>query len=288
MNNVWEKCKITNKEFSTARGFLNHLRGLKMSSKEYYDMFHKVDNGGICYCGNKTTYHAFSYNRYCSDICACKSINHRMRVSTRFERNPSTLDSFRINRKEAVSNIDWPAVKILRRITMQHKVDKLGITLSEYYSNLGKKTYLSMSPEQINSAKIKGMATKQKNGIFGGRSGYKPYPFFNDYVALQGYEPIILDELVKCGLDQDDIIVGKSMIPVISYGNNRRYFPDIYLPKLNLLIEVKSTYTLAQHYDNVMVKCKASIQAGYSLLLIVLSKHEARNRKLDGLSLIHI
>jgi hypothetical protein len=279
MNNIWERCQITNKEYTTARGFLNHLRTLKMSSKEYYDMFHKGNDEGICYCGSETRYHGFSYNRYCSDKCANQSEEHRKAVSEKFVNNPSTLSSFRMKRKDA--NINWSEAIVKRNITIENKVNQLGIDKYTYFSNHSKKAFLSLTPKQIAERTLKMMDTKENIGKFGGRSGYKNYPFFDTCVSLQGYEPIVLDELIARGLAKEDIMIGKSKIPVISYGS-KQYFPDIYLPKVNLLIEVKSEYTLAQHYDNVMTKCDASIKSGYSILLLVLSKHEARNRKLDG------
>jgi hypothetical protein len=280
MDNIWERCQITNKEYTTARGFLNHLRALKMSSKEYYDRFHKSNDEGICYCGCETRYHGFSYNRYCSDKCALQSEEHREAVRTRFIRNSNTLDSFRKKRKEA--NIDWSVAIDKRNKTIEDKVNTLGIDKNSYFSDHSKNAFSNLTPEQITERTLKMMSTKERTGNFGGRSGYKNYPFFDTHVSIQGYEPIVLDELIARGLTKEDIMIGKSQIPVISYGNNKKYFPDMYLPKVNLLIEVKSEYTLAQHYDNVMAKCDASIKAGYSILLLVLSKHEARNRKLDG------
>jgi hypothetical protein len=276
MNNIWERCQITNKEYTTARGFLNHLRALKMSSKEYYDRFHKENGEGICYCGCETRYHGFSYNRYCSDKCALQSEEHRKAVSERFVKNPSALSSFRIKRKDA--NINWLEAIDKRNITIENKVNQMGIDKYTYFSDHSKKAFLSLSSEQIAERTLKMMDTRENRGIVGGRSGYKDYPFFDTCVSLQGYEPIVLNELIARGLTKEDIMIGKSKIPVISYGN-RKYFPDMYLPKVNLLIEVKSEYTLAQHYDNVMAKCDASIKSGYSILLLVLSnmKREIAN-----------
>jgi hypothetical protein len=280
MSKVWEKCKITNKEYTTVRGFLNHLRALKMSSKEYYDMFYKCNNEGICYCGCETRYHGFSYNKYCSNKCALQSEEHRKAVREKFVKNPSALDSFRTKRKDA--NIDWSEAIVKRNNTIENKVNNLGIDKHTYFSNHSKKAFSNLTLEQVAERTLKMMDTKENTGKFGGRSGYKNYQFFDTCVSLQGYEPIVLDELILRGLTKEDIMIGKSKIPVISYGNNKKYFPDMYLPKVNLLIEIKSEYTLAQHYDNVMTKCDASIKSGYSILLLVLSKCEARNRKLDG------
>lgn len=65
---------------------------------------------------------------------------------------------------------------------------------------------------------------------------------------VQGYEPICIQSLLDTGFDEDDIVVDSEVIPVIEYkcsqtGKNRRYFPDIFIPSKNLVIEVKSVYT---------------------------------------------
>jgi hypothetical protein len=279
MKEIWEECKITNKRFTSMRGFLNHLRSINMTSKEYYDMFHKTSEEGKCYCGNDTKYHSLKYKKYCSDACSNKSQEHRDTVSKRFIKNPGAYKSYLLKRRE--KNIDVNIKK--RRDTIKNKSLRLGLTEHEYYSAHSKRSYSNMSDETKSQRVIKSMETKEKNKNFGGRSGYKKYMFFGEEVSLQGYESVVLDSLIyDFRLSKSDIMIGKSNVPVIKYGKNKMYFPDFYLPNHNLLIEVKSTFTLNQHYSNVMDKCLSCINNGYSILLLVVSKHEARNRKLEG------
>lgn len=64
---------------------------------------------------------------------------------------------------------------------------------------------------------------------------------------VQGYEPFAIDWLLETqGLRPSDILCGDK-VPVIQYnwnGRNRRHYPDLYVPKLNRLLEVKSLWTL--------------------------------------------
>jgi hypothetical protein len=90
MENMMEKtiCKITGKEFNSLRGFLNHLRTLKMTSKEYYDKYIKIDGEDICKCGNQKTYQNFKYNKFCPDKNCPSLIEIRnCAVSKRFTGN---------------------------------------------------------------------------------------------------------------------------------------------------------------------------------------------------------
>jgi hypothetical protein len=278
---VWRTCKITNKSFTTARGFLNHLRALNISSKDYYDKFYRIKNEGICYCGNSTSYHGFSYKTFCSTKCKNKSEQHRKSVSEKFLKNPQALVSFREKRKSL--NIDYQISIEKRRKTISKKCEDLGISEVEYYSLHAKNAFNSLSEDQIKQRTLKAMQTKEKNGTLECKSGYKKYPFFDQFVSLQGYEPIVLNSLIEdFNLSKNQIMIGKSKIPIITYGNNKLYFPDFYLPSKNLLIEVKSKYTFEQHKKIVFEKCSASLNAGYSIALVILTKSEARNRKLEG------
>jgi predicted nucleic acid-binding Zn-ribbon protein len=85
----------------------------------------------------------------------------------------------------------------------------------------------------------------------------------------------------------------KHLVPSIPYVDNnlkqKRYFPDMYIPKDNLLIEVKSPYTLGIHSENTFgkksedifsatqAKAKAAINLGYKLKLILIVEHRDKS-----------
>lgn len=282
MKEVWKKCLITGKEFNSARGFLNHLRSLGMKSKEYYDKFHKKEDEGICYCGNPTKYHGFTYKKYCSDTCALKSEEHRKAVSERFINNPSALENFKKSRLDVDCNIDK------RRKTIKEKAEKLGITEYQYYSDHSRKAAKNISPERRKEIILKSMKTKTENNTFGGRSYYKNYILFGETIKVQGYEDKVLDYLISEFLfNKGEILAGgKRVVPFVRYkdinGNEHLYFPDIFIPKSNLLIEVKSTFTYEQNKNNVHQKAKGCLDSGYSILLLVLNSNKIRKYGLDG------
>lgn len=64
---------------------------------------------------------------------------------------------------------------------------------------------------------------------------------------LQGFEPIVLRELENIGYSFDEVKTNYQDMTAILYvmnGKTRRYYPYFYIPSENLIIEVKSTYTL--------------------------------------------
>ena len=89
---------------------------------------------------------------------------------------------------------------------------------------------------------------------------------------LQGNEPQVLLELETQGFTYNEILTDKKDMPEIYYTlNNKRhrYFPDFYIPKENLIIEVKSEWTLHLHWDKNKAKFQAVKEAGYNFKLEV-------------------
>ena len=67
------KCKICNKEFKTSADLTKHIKAHNLTSKEYYDLYHKKLFEGICpICGQSTPFLKFSkgYQKHCSAKCA--------------------------------------------------------------------------------------------------------------------------------------------------------------------------------------------------------------------------
>jgi hypothetical protein len=98
-------------------------------------------------------------------------------------------------------------------------------------------------------------------------------------VFVRGYENRALDQLLRMGIPENMIYVDRSEVPEIWWldSNNKkhRYFADIWIPSLNTVIEVKSSWTLDNRGSNpelrnqYQAKRDASIQAGYQHLLML-------------------
>lgn len=82
---------------------------------------------------------------------------------------------------------------------------------------------------------------------------------------IQGYENFALRDLVK-EFEEDEIITDFFKIPVISYiyeEKDKVYYPDIFIPKINKIIEVKSKWTFEKDFNKNMQKEKAVKEHGY-------------------------
>lgn len=103
--------------------------------------------------------------------------------------------------------------------------------------------------------------------------GYSWYDFkfpSGKTCKVQGYEPIILTDLLL-KYDESDIIVGtKNIINEIgifhySYnGKQHRYYPDIYIKSRKLVIEVKSQYTFNKEIEKNLLKQECVLNQNYN------------------------
>lgn len=89
---------------------------------------------------------------------------------------------------------------------------------------------------------------------------------------VQGNEPQALDILLKT-YNEPQILTDFWDMPFIWYDFNnkrKRYFPDVYIPDDNLIIEVKSKYTYEVALKQNMLKRQATIDAGYKFEFMVI------------------
>lgn len=111
---------------------------------------------------------------------------------------------------------------------------------------------------------------------------YKEYKFpSGKTIKVQGYENLALDTLIT-QFDERQIIVGKANVPVIEYEIDEKkhvYFPDIYIPHENKIIEVKSEWSL-KYPTHVEEKAEATVLAGYIYEIWVYNGNKKMTRKI--------
>ena len=139
---------------------------------------------------------------------------------------------------------------------------------STYLHSEDYKKYMQENFNCINPTHNKMLLDKQLSSSFSKKiyifpSGREEY--------IQGFEHITLNHLLSIGIHEDDILCGSNEeIPVIRYFYEEKYhfyFPDIYIKKLNLIIEVKSnfTYKAQGHMIQNHTKWEYTQMAGYDL-----------------------
>jgi len=98
----------------------------------------------------------------------------------------------------------------------------------------------------------------------------KPYTLPSGrIVKLLGYEPQFLDYVFDNKIfSEDEIEYSPARVEYIGFDNKKHYyFPDFYISKINLLIEIKSKWTETQD-KNLLLKERACIRNGFNYIRI--------------------
>ena len=108
---------------------------------------------------------------------------------------------------------------------------------------------------------------------------YKKYKFPSGNIRnVQGYEPFALDELIKI-YKEEEIITDRKDIPRIEYeieNKKKYYFPDIYIPHENKIIEIKSTWTYEKKKDITIAKSNSCKDKGYNFELWIYNQKKEK------------
>ena len=87
-------------------------------------------------------------------------------------------------------------------------------------------------------------------------------------IKIQGYENYALDELLRDGILEEDIINGCSNVPEIWYvdelGIKHKHYVDIFIKSENKCIEIKSTWTAEKKKDCIFLKQQSGKELGYN------------------------
>jgi len=162
----------------------------------------------------------------------------------------------------------WPKINCKRKKTMLEKYGVESYNSTEEFKNRRKETWLekygvdnpTKNVEILEKVLLKNSQNNYVTKIMIMPSGKER--------RYQGFENKVILDLLKSGLTEDEIVTGQGNVPHIPYSFNRRqhrYYPDIYIPKLNLIIEVKSKYTWMKYKEKNMAKIKATKQMGYNV-----------------------
>lgn len=104
----------------------------------------------------------------------------------------------------------------------------------------------------------------------------KPYQLGDREVMVQGYESAALDYLTAKGIKPTSIICsaegGVPSVPYVFDGKRSIYHPDIFLPKQNMVVEVKSDYTLKADRERNLAKRQACLDSGYKFKFLVFDR----------------
>jgi hypothetical protein len=248
----------------------------KMERKIWHFMkgTNEIPKCHICNIKNaKWQYYKYDYG-CCSASCAGKqsmnTISKNIGVDNQFQ-----LESVKIKskntllKKYGVDNISkLESIKIKKEETMlinYGRTNNMGNNCEIMYNNMmriygvGHSSHIPELADEMQFNRFK------KRHLVITPSGKK--------IFLQGYEPNGYSLLLNEGYKEIDILYRKVDMPKIMYyyeGMERRYYPDFFIEKENLIIEIKCKYTYEIEKDKNDIKFTSTKQLGYNHRLIII------------------
>ncbi len=286
-------CEECEKAIKNKASFGRHI--LSHGTKEIYlAKWLKEYKDGICKeCGESTAILKLKYNNFCSKSCVMKNrhkLGYKERVFTKEITAKSMKTIIENKRKNPFLNKEIRE-KIKKTCLKKYGVDHplKSKKIREKRSNTCLKILGCSEPFQSEKVKEKSKKTclekygveyaiqnsdvhkKQVKSAF--YSGIN-IGIFQNIIYYQGsYE---LDFLEKYYDLFDEIVRGPS-IKYIFKGENKIYFPDFFIKSINLIVEIKSSYTLRENMDRT--KELYSKKLGYDFIMILDKNYEKFNKK---------
>ena len=274
------ECKICNKLVKGSNSLSRHLKiSHNIKLNDYYIKYYLNEIHPKCKCGCKENTKFNNMKNGFDDYIIHHnpiwnkglSINiddrlKKMYLNPRWNKNLTKETDERVNKNSISIKKSWNKDNLNKRSesykkTMMKKYGVINGFQLDYIKKKSKKTmilkYGGENPQFCNDIKFK----------------WKSYTFpSGKQVKYQGYENFGINLLLK-EHNENDIIVDRKLIPKIKYedfdGKIRKYCSDMWIPKENLLVEIKSNYTYNLHKQNVHHKQKGVISCGYNFKLLV-------------------
>jgi len=257
-------CEECGKLFIKCQQLSRHINFYHDGQEKYYDKWLKEDEEGLCkICKNKTLFISFKrkgYNITCNKKCEFENRkNSVMKTIKHYKNEIIEKREFTCINKYGVENT-FQSKEIKEKIK-QTKKEKYG---DEKYTNQDKKKQTCLKKYGVENP------TQWNNDYNAGlRIHTKLYK--NTKIFYQGsYE---LDFLEKYYNKFQDIERG----PTIKYKIKEKirvYFPDFFIPSLNIIIECKNSYLVKEYKDQNEAKRKATIANGFSYIMIIDKDYE--------------
>ena len=249
------------KSYTTLRGLSNTLRGFGKTMKNLYDEHYSVEGDGSCeVCGNPTSFTGLltGYSNTCGTVCQNRRESKRQAVAKRFVGQPEKKKRANDKRKKTYSEMTQEEKREIRDKRVRTTYKNNGVN---YYSEKARKQWERRTTTEIKSigAKISAAHIERYRNdpeSFVKTKGWKEIVGPKGTVfKVQGYEDTIISFLLE-RFDESDILIGKN-VPRIRCNENKSgiYRPDIFVKPLNLIIEVKSNYTLRGDAWKIKTNC---------------------------------
>lgn len=275
------KCKVCNKSMSGYTRWGNKHKQIccrTKNRKAYAEARKKSLILNCLMCGKEIQTNEHKKTKYCSIKCRAHYTYHHTeagkigiekRKKTNIEKyGTEYVVNSEYTRKKTEEKLGveyaWQSKEVLEKCKESTK-EKYGV---EHY----------MQSEE-GKARMKATKLEKYGDYLPVLMKYKEFTFESGRtVKIQGYENHAINYFLHNDYSEDDIVTGRYEIvrrtngKGFQYDDNgvmREYYPDLFIESENLLIEVKSSYTLNVHGDTVYKKQKCVVDEGFKHWIMV-------------------
>ena len=170
---------------------------------------------------------------------------------------------------------DNTCMDIRKKKTNVEKFGAISYTGTEEYNERRAATCIERYGTEFAAQSVEVQNKIEKSGYT-----YKIYTFPSGRQEnVQGYEPFGINHLLKT-YNETELIFGRVNQPEIWYYRDddklHRYFSDIYIPKANLIVEIKSTWTYKKGLEEGKLQQQEAVckGLGYNYLCLVFGEDE--------------
>jgi hypothetical protein len=250
----------------------NNLDKIKKTNLERYGVESTLNSNIVKEKSKKT-----NLERYGNEDCRRTQLIINKRIKTTNERYGvefyAKTDEYKLKVKETSLKkygVDSPnksdAIKSKKILSMIDKYGFISNSCSDESKNKLRETNFKKYGVEYPMQVVEFAEKQQKNS--------KKINYYNENLYYQSsYEKHFLDYIYNIGII-DELKRG----PSIKYefeNEERMHFPDFYLEKINLIIEIKSDYYYTKYLDKNISKMKKCIEIGYNYLFIINKNYKA-------------
>lgn len=257
------KARISYHEGSVAEGYLlRQMEQGKSISEAVFICLNDIKTTPKCeFCNKTTEFSSFKngYRQTCmEESCLRKSYGKNPHIPTQEER---VMHSKRMK----VNNPMFDE-KVAEKVHKTQRANNGG--LLSLHTEENKEKALNGRYDRYGTFSPKSNLYKSKDYI--SRSG-KIY-------KIQGYEWMALDILFQDFKESEVIVCGRGHSFKYEFNGSKRYYPDIFIPKKNKYIEVKSQYTFEKMKEQNLAKADAVKKQGYEFEFWIFDKDKNLNK----------
>ena len=228
--------------------FSRHI-GTCHGKKAYFDKWIKEKDDDKCHiCGNTTTFSEklnIGYHPVCSKKCALKSA--RIGFEKSMIKKYGTIIPMRVEKS--------------RKKYVRTMINRYGVAVPAKNKKISEKILKTMNIKYGNNAPIQNEKIFDKSF----KTRIKIFRYKNLQLTYQGSYEL---DFIQNFINKIDISNGPRIKYISKDGVNRVYYSDFYIKSLNLIVEIKSSFTISLD-DDLPEKKAAATKNGYDYMMII-------------------